>query len=52
VDAAEAQALLATAGDSCKIAIVIRRKDVNADQARELLDAAGGNLRTLLEGGD
>jgi N-acetylmuramic acid 6-phosphate etherase len=47
--AAEAEAALETAHGDAKVAIVSLLLDVNADEARERLEAAGGSVRRSLE---
>ena len=48
VDEPRALELLADAGGHVKMAIVMARRDVDAAQARALLDRANGSLRALL----
>ncbi|MGB9651574.1 MAG: hypothetical protein WCB01_07200, partial [Candidatus Cybelea sp.] len=48
VDEPRALELLADAGGHVKTAIVMARRDVDAAQARALLDRANGSLRALL----
>jgi N-acetylmuramic acid 6-phosphate etherase len=47
-DAERADAALAAAGGRAKLAILMVRRGVAADEARRLLDAAGGSLRAAL----
>ena len=49
VSADDAGPLLEAAGGSVKVAIVMRRLGLNADQARLRLDRAQGHLRAVLE---
>ncbi len=49
VDEARAADLLQQAHGSVKVAVVISRKNVNAEGARALLQARGGSLRITLE---
>src|SRR5262249_23471027 len=46
--AAEAEKLLARAGGSVKVAVVMHQRGVQAAPARALLDAAGGRLREVV----
>jgi N-acetylmuramic acid 6-phosphate etherase len=48
VDAARAQALLDRAGGNVKLAVVMERRGIGADDARSLLAHNGGVLRALL----
>lgn len=48
VDEATASALLAQADNDVKTAVVMHRKGVDADAARELLAGAGGRLRAVI----
>jgi N-acetylmuramic acid 6-phosphate etherase len=48
-DLETAATLLKEAGGSTKLAIVMARKGVDADEAREMLTAAGGFLSVVLE---
>ncbi len=48
VDAERAESLLAAAGGSVKVAVVMARRGVDADTARVLLDGAGGFLRPVI----
>jgi N-acetylmuramic acid 6-phosphate etherase len=50
VDAARASELLAAAGGSVKIAVVMARRGMDAAGAREALAAQDGRLRGVLEG--
>jgi N-acetylmuramic acid 6-phosphate etherase len=50
-DAAGAIELLARADGHVKVAVVIHRRGVSAEEARALLDAAGGRLRDALGNG-
>jgi N-acetylmuramic acid 6-phosphate etherase len=45
---AEARELLESAGNDVKVATVMNRQKVNADEARHLLDQAEGRLRVVL----
>jgi N-acetylmuramic acid 6-phosphate etherase len=49
VDRACAESLLAEAGGSAKIGIVMARRGVGAAEARELLEAAGGYLARVID---
>lgn len=49
VDSDTADALLADAGKSVKVAALMHTHQLSAQEARERLQQAGGNLRTLLE---
>jgi N-acetylmuramic acid 6-phosphate etherase len=48
VDRARARAVLADAGGSVKLAIVMARRNVDAAEARRQLDAAGGVIRRVI----
>ena len=48
VDAASADKLLSNADFEVKTAVVMRRRGVDAEEARRLLDAAGGSLRAVI----
>ncbi|WP_395138884.1 N-acetylmuramic acid 6-phosphate etherase [Armatimonas sp.] len=48
-DAETAARLLTESGGSAKVGIVMARKSVSADEARALLDAAGGFLSVVLD---
>ncbi len=50
VDEAEAGALLEASGRSVKVAVVMARREVDAETARALLDEAGGVLRRVIDG--
>ncbi|MBL8165103.1 MAG: N-acetylmuramic acid 6-phosphate etherase [Anaerolineae bacterium] len=49
VEVAQAARLLREAGDETKVAIVMARRGIPADEARSLLAAAGGYLRQVIE---
>ncbi len=49
VEVARAARLLREAGDETKVAIVMARRGIPADEARSLLAAAGGYLRQVIE---
>lgn len=48
VSAGEAERVLAEAGGSAKLAIVMLRHDVSADEARDRLEASRGDLKAVL----
>jgi N-acetylmuramic acid 6-phosphate etherase len=50
VDEATAAELLRRAGSNAKVAIVMQRRDVDADGARVLLKSANGHLRKIIDG--
>jgi N-acetylmuramic acid 6-phosphate etherase len=49
VDETAAADLLAQSGNDVKVAIVMGNRRVSADSAREILQAAGGHLREILD---
>jgi N-acetylmuramic acid 6-phosphate etherase len=49
-DRATAEQLLKNADGHVKLAVVMHKRNVNADQAKTLLDRAGGILRRAIEG--
>lgn len=51
VSRAEGRALLRASGGSVKLALLMARRDLAAEQARELLERCGGQLRQALEAG-
>jgi N-acetylmuramic acid 6-phosphate etherase len=50
-DGADAAALLAAAGGSVKLAVVMARRNVGRDEAERLLAGAGGRLAAVIDGG-
>jgi len=47
-DYEEASRLLGEAGGSAKIAVLMKKKNLSLDEAREALERAGGFLRVAL----
>lgn len=50
VDEAQAVDLLNASGRSVKVAVVMQKRGISADEARTLIDQAGGVLRKVIEG--
>jgi len=49
IDDEQAEALIKAADNDVKVAIVMAKRDVDAEQARELLQTAGGHLREVID---